>query len=402
MRTLLETVGIPAPRVRELVAHLGIDKSTASRVVRGLRATDPVTSLREFPSGEGLRSVVAACQQHGVTDADARRAKLCIAALESQIRSLPGGRAGLATVLVGATPNRSGDRTIASSVSRERAARRAAFNSQCYLQGIWVEAAVHGWFLHPGTAPGRAHQAMMNATVGLRRLRTGPPITVGGVYGSPLNETAPTRICLDGRPIGDDPTSALLREFCDGPVDRLRAEKNDRAYILWMDSRDPPLDTPATIALGMKYLDFIETHKSDRFHFAATTYTIRRPTRLLVIEVLVHADLVGLGGPSLHITLLPQSLPDPIGGPPRNRREILDTNAAFVPMGRGFSRPGTPHSDTYLPMLQHAMRELGWDPRDFERHRLEIEYPLAFVGTQVWFELQESPPSAGGTTSRIS
>jgi hypothetical protein len=243
---------------------------------------------------------------------------------------------------------------------------------------------------------------MMNATVGLRRLRTGPPITVGGVYGSPLNETAPTRICLDGRPIGDDPTSALLREFCDGPVDRLRAEKNDRAYILWMDSSDPPLDTPATIALGMKYLDFIETHKSDRFHFAATTYTIRRPTRLLVIEVLVHADLVGLGGPSLHITLLPQSLPDPIGGPPRNRREILDTNAAFVPMGRGFSRPGTPHSDTYLPMLQHAMRELGWDPRDFERHRLEIEYPLAFVGTQVWFELQESPPSAGGTTSRIS
>ena len=398
MRTLLESVGIPAPRVRELVAQLGIDKSTASRVVRGLRATDPVTVLREFPSGEGLHAVVASCQQRGATDADVRRAELRIAALESQIRSLPGGRAGLATVLVGAA-NRPCDRTVARDASRERAARRAAFNAQCYLQGIWVEAAVHGYFLHPGSSTDRAHQAMISATVGLRRMRPGPPITVGGVYGSPLTEGVPMRVRLDGSPIGDDPTSALLREFCDGPLDRLRAERKDRAYILWMDKSDPPLDKPATIALGMKYLDFCNTHKADRFHFTATNYTIRRPTRLLVIDVLVHADLVGLGGPSLYITLDPQSLPDPIGGPPRNRRELLDTSAAFVPMGRGFSRPGTPRSDTYLPMLQHAMRELGWDPRDFERHRLEIEYPLAFVGTQVWFELQESPPSAGGTAS---
>jgi len=33
------------------------------------------------------------------------------------------------------------------------------------------------------------------------------------------------------------------------------------------------------------------------------------------------------------------------------------------------------------------MKRLGWDPDGFVRYRLEIEYPLAFVGMQVWFEL---------------
>jgi|GEM_PF-4495195 len=57
-------------------------------------------------------------------------------------------------------------------------------------------------------------------------------------------------------------------------------------------------------------------------------------------------------------------------------------------MGRGFAEAGTPRADVHLGVMRHAMGELRQDPGDYNRYRLEIEYPLMFVRMQVWFELE--------------
>jgi hypothetical protein len=401
-RALLNSLGIADPRVRILTGLLRLDKSTASRLGRGLRAADGATTLREFPASEGLAAVVAACARRGAPSVLQEAATNSIQALEEAVRALPGGRSGLATALAGAAgaptePGAASGTVRRSRRGAERTARRAAVNAACFLQGIRVDASVHGLILAPGSKPETLHQGMIHSLVGMRRLRPGPPITVAGVYGSPLTTEAPTRLCLSGRPIGEDPREVLMREFCDGPVDRLRVEKRDRSYLLWLDREDPPLDQPATVTYGMKYVDFVERVKSERFHHTCTAYTLRRPTYLFVVEVMVAPGLLAPGGPRLRITMDPQRTPDPIGGPPADGREELEQNSAFVPLGRGFDEQGGAAAEPYVPIMRHAMEELGWNPSEFERYQLIIEYPLAFLGMQVWFGLADGPVVVNAT-----
>lgn len=76
-------------------------------------------------------------------------------AFEDSVRTFPGGRSGLMTALAESVPlGRDGGEKPAR-ISEERAARRAAFNAATYLQGIWVEGAVFGMFIGPGSQPGK-------------------------------------------------------------------------------------------------------------------------------------------------------------------------------------------------------------------------------------------------------
>jgi hypothetical protein len=163
-------------------------------------------------------------------------------------------------------------------------------------------------------------------------------------------------------------------------------EARDRSYLLWLDKKDPPLDTPVSLAYGMHYPDFIDRVKSDRYHFACTNYTMRRPTKLFVLEVLVWPGAFA-SGPSVHFNMDVQRNPDPIKGPPADGREQLEQSSQFVYMGKGFARKGSSRADGYVPMFRRSMELLGWNPEGFDRYRLEIEYPLQFVGMQSWFEL---------------
>jgi hypothetical protein len=398
--------GIDPPRVKQLVEVLGLDKSTASRVLRGIRADTPGEAMRELPAAEGLLLFLRACAVAGA-DADViEQGRRAVQAVDGLIQRFPGGRSGLLTALAEAVPSKverkPGARTRAKA---ERSARRAGFTSACYVQGLLVEAAVHGLILGPGSSPGIFDQVLLQSVVGIKRLRSGPPVTLGGFYGSPLTPGAPTRLTLAGEPIMDDARCVLLPQFCDGTFDRIHAERRDRAFLLWLDRDDPPLDKPATLTYAVRYPDFLSGHKSASFHYACTNFTVRRPTRLFVLELMVHQSAFNGRPPDLRFNSDPQRVPDPINGPPRDGRECLELTSAFVPMGRGFDTPstsntsgttgptgptGTGASESHLDVMRHAMSTLGYNPLDYHRYRLEIEYPLMFVGMQVWFELDSA------------
>lgn len=385
---LLKEVNIPEPRMRELTQVLGLDKSTASRIARGLLADGPAAAMKEFPAAGGLLLFVDSCEKRQASNELLLSARAAIERVEECVRSFPGGRSGLATALAAPPDDHAPTRRVRhAQASAERAARRAAFNAACYLQGIWVEAAVHGMFIGPSTNPQMHDQALLHAVVGMKRLRPGPPITIGGFYGSPLTAGAPTRLTLDGSPIQDDASVVLMRKFCDGPVDRLHSERRDRAMLLWLDREDPPLDRPATLVYGVKYPEFLTAAKTAKFHYACTNFTVRRPTKLFVLELMVWEGAFDGQGPILRLSTDPQRVPDPINGPPADERECLEHTSAFLPMGRGFSSPGTARADAFSPIFVDAMKQLQWNPEEFRRYRLEIEYPLNFVGMQVWFTL---------------
>ncbi|MCX5691443.1 MAG: helix-turn-helix domain-containing protein [Planctomycetota bacterium] len=388
---LLNALDIHEPRMSDLRQFLGLDKSTASRIARGLLADGPAAALKEFPAATGLRLFVDSCEQRKAPQKLLKAARAAIDRVEQCVHKFPGGRSGLATALAATASDRTPTRRLLhAKASAERSARRAAFNAASYLQGLWVEAAVHGMFIGPSGTHRKHDQALLHAAVGMKRLRPGPPITIGGFYGSPLTAGAPTRLTLAGAPIEDDASVVLMPAFCDGPVDRLHAEQRDRAFLLWLDREDPPLDRPATLVYGVKYPEFIDGVKNLKFHYTCTNFTVRRPTKLFVLELMVCEGAFKGHDPMLRLSTDPQRVPDPINGPPADDRECLEHTSAFIPMGRGFTSPGTARADAFVPIFADAMKRLKWNPAEFRRYRLEIEYPLNFIGMQVWFKLPDA------------
>lgn len=392
LRQLAAGIGTGSGRVRELTAVLGIDKSTASRLARGLRAEDVAGAVREMPAIEGLGRFIEACAAGGADRGAVERALGALERFEGAVREIPGGRAGLVTALAGPgdveKSERASPEASRARARAERAARRAAFDAARFLQGITVDESVYGLFIGPGSRPDRLHQAVLNAALGIRRLRPGPPITVGGLLGSPLQEGAPTRVSLGGAALGNDAREAMLTEFCVGAEGRLRVDRQGRAYRMWVGEDDPPIDEPMSVVYGMRMPDFIERVKSERYRWACINYQVRRPTRRLTLEVFVHAP--GLSPPRLVMSMEPGRTPDPIGGPPADGRELLEQTSRLVPMGRGLERRGSASSDAHLPMFRRALELLGWDASTLERYRLEVEYPISFVEMQVWMELADA------------
>jgi hypothetical protein len=364
-----------------------------------MRAEGGATAAVELPSPEGLGLFVAACADRGVPAALVAEARAAIDELEAAMRSFPGGRSSLLAALTPAGGRGAAGRATLQPTERrkaeraERTARRAAFAAASFLHGLETETAFFFLLLAPGTRPGRLDQAMVSGSLGTRRLRAGPPITIGAVHGSKLNDGPPKRVTLAGDPITDDPTIALLPEFCAGVGRHVQVEERGSMYRLWLREDDPPIDRPVDLVYGVRNLNFIARRATRELRWACTNYTVCRPTRRLVVEVHLPDDVFGGRPPLLRMSTEPFGELDPVGGPPSDRRDSLDSAVEFRSI-----LPGTAARSDDDPLestLRRSFDLLRWDRTRFRRHRLEIEYPTMFVGMQLWYPLEGD----GGGTS---
>jgi len=88
------------------------------------------------------------------------------------------------------------------------------------------------------------------------------------------------------------------------------------------------------------------------------------------------------------VETVPADRPE-ILGPDRSRRGFVEHGAGFIPMGRGFAMRGKPGEDFVVPMAMRAFEVLGWNPDEFQRFRMVVEYPLPFVRHEVWLRMPE-------------
>lgn len=393
---LLASVGIDRPSMSELRERLGFDKSVASRLARAIRSNDPGAAVRDLPGTETLERLVSGCERLGAKPSRATAARAAIARLDAAISAFPGDRISLAAAVANSMADSiaasGSDRAPAAPVSpaRMKAARRGAYDAFLFAQGIRCETQACITIHAPGRTPGRADQAMVMATTGLRRLRPGNPFAVLSLQGHPDPERIYRRTTLDGVPVVDDPGVALLREFCSPSASRLRLEGRGRFHSLVLDPEVPPLDEPMDLAYGLINTDFMGCRATPDDRWTLTTYTVSRPTRLLLREVLLHRATFGGCVPEaiFSIETVPQARPE-VEGPDRTHRGVVDHGADFVAMGAGFARHGKPDHDFAVPMALRAFELLGHDPADFDRFRMVIEYPLPLVRGEAWLRLPD-------------
>jgi hypothetical protein len=141
---------------------------------------------------------------------------------------------------------------------------------------------------------------------------------------------------------------------------------------------------------------------------------VSRPTRELIVDILVPSGLLGDDAPLLRWNIDPFPKLDPIAGPPRDGRDTLPTavtgrrGAAPDPISNPISTPRPdlmpdPHPDQHSDrqsdqpaerdrtpdILERGLELLGWDRSQFVHHRLAMDVPPLLVGLQIRFPLAE-------------
>lgn len=396
---MLASLGLERPRMSELRERLALDKSVASRMARAIRAADAGAALRELPGTDMLERFVARAEGIGADSAAVADARAAVRALDEAIAAFPGDRASLASAVAagGAAADPAAARDPVASPARLRAARRGAYDALLFAQGISCETTSCITILGPGRTPGMLDQAMVMATTGLRRLRRGNPYAVLSLQGNPGSNQGYARTALGGMPLLDDPSVALLPEFCSPSASELRLERRGKFHSLVLDATVPPLEEPMDLAYGVVNVDFDAARATEASRWTMTQYTVSRACRLHVREVLLHRDTFPGCSPEAVFTAetVPAVSPD-LSGPDRSGRGFVEHGTGFVPMGSGFVMRGKAGEDFVVPMGMRAFEVLGWNPDEFQRFRMVVEYPLPFVRHEVWLRMPEEGEGRDG------
>jgi len=399
-RALLERAVGPACareglRPAELIRGLGLDKSLAGRVVKAVRAADPLEALHALPTPQGLALVLTGAQarlaQGGLSEGDPGRALLAAAgrareAFAALLAEFPGGRGDLEAALTGWLPEA---RDVA-----EREARRDVFRGMSVIAGVRSAAFYTGYFLAPSAADGRVDTAWVLRHERLRRLSVGSPFVFGGYMARPAEggERA-RRESLDGHALAREPARLLLPELCSAPLHSLDVLEGPHRVALRLGKDEPRVNEPITLTLGAATVDHHPLFAGDEASHVWFTTGVRAPTERLVIDLYVH-DAVGVGvvplatrGSDYVTELRPESHPRelaPDAFSPRLTFSALGSaaqpDAAEAAYGAGAAL-GAPE----LAAAVAARR--GWDLARFRLYRLVEDYPLPTDQTTCWVEL---------------
>jgi hypothetical protein len=389
LRSMLGTIDIEQPRMSDLRERFGFDKSVASRLARAIRSKDTAAAVRELPGSAMLERLVVRGAELGADPADVSAARKAIAELDAAIAAFPGDRTALVTALAGSASGSASRSTLSVSRTKLRAARRGGYNALLFAQGICSESQTCITILAPGSQPGRADQAMVMATGGLRRMRPGNPYSILSLLGRPDATEGYDRTTLDGKPVRDDPSIALIPGFCSPAAARLRLERSGRLHSLVLDAEVPPLDEPMDLAYGLVNPNFESCRAGSGNRWSLTSYTVARPTRILLREVLLHRATFGGCVPRCVFSIEAVAANADFIGPDPSGRGVIEHGEDLVAMGAGYARRGRDGEDFAVPLALQAMQLLRYDPADFDRFRLVVEYPLPLVRGDMWLRLPD-------------
>lgn len=360
-----------------LSARLGIDKVLASRLLKAVRVTDPISVVHRMPGPEPLRRVLGALEGIGVSAGLLADARAAVDRFDHLIRHELGDRGSLDAIVSAWVPE----------ARREFELRRkqAAYRAISQLRGAETGVILATVLVHPSKTDGRLDIVWINGLIGLRRLRPGAIVKLATRnMNRDRGERAPR--AMDGHAVGDL-SSLLLTDYCSSPLPQMKiAHAGDVThYVLDGDAFGP--------GSGVDIV-FAEVNREELNRFAAAPApgaggAVRRaymfaevsvPAAVLQFDVLVHKDVFPGGDPALRIH---DTSFEGIADFNNRARDIdqLDLLEFIEPLGVGPVRFRSTDVPRYADLLRSAAGTMGWDLREFRGHRCRIDHPV--YGSQV-------------------
>lgn len=355
-----------------LAKRLGVDKVLASRVLKAVRSTDPMSVVHRAPGPEPLRRIVRALAKRGVEADVIRSANAAIDEFERLIREDIGDRSSLDAILSAWAPE----------ARREFELRRkqAAFRAMSQLKGAEMGTLLATAMLAPSAQAERKLDVVwINGAFGLRRLRPGAGVKfatrrLSGKDGDRRPRT------LGGEPV-EGLDRLILEEFCSVPPPRLVAQKVGEVvhYTLGEDAFGPGSEVDLVFAeANLAELDMYRQAGSTRKRYAFAE--VSTPSRAMQFDCFVHEDALPQGEPTLKIYDTSFEGVADVNDPAREI-DRLDLLERIEPLGTGMSMVRSADASRYTELLRLACSSMGWDGSRFRGFRCRIEYPI--YGSQV-------------------
>lgn len=385
---LVEAVTGGIARPGRLTRELGIDKSLASRLVQALRQDEPLEFLHRSPAPVGLRILIRAAREQGVSAGLCDEAEATADAFQALIDSTPGGRGSI-------------DGWIAahSAAARERnehRAKQAIFTAMSYLIGCRCESLATTLVLRP-SADGAAVDGMeIHQRLGLRRLRPGAPVALFSLVLDPppaSDAPGPWLETLDGQR-SDEPAQYLLAGEGRAPAPGVEIVRRGSHTIFTLAESELSLDQPVDLSSAY-ILRRGWQRRASALQEESRSYLLNYPCRLLVRDVFIHEALWPGANPEINLRL-----PNPAGTDPQRyeghlaRINTLDMKLPIEQLGRGLERCAVRDLPQYDRQLAASFARIGWDPEQFRGFRTQVVYPVPMITMTWWFPLPAANPAS--------
>lgn len=392
LSAVLGQVGGTGIRPVALAKALRLDDSLAARVLRSVRASDPLSSLRELPAPQGLRLFLDAAAKHGADAVVRQAAAEAVARFDALLGELPLGRSSLNTAIDGWLPS--------GRARAEGAAKQAVFKATSQTMGFTVDTVCFATAIQPSAAGDMCDAFTFVAMDGIRRLREGSPILLFGhswrqdeppplpgrsALPAPVNET------LDGEREFTDARKLLLADVGDSATLPLRMIDRPNHTRIVLDSGAPALNVPVTAAVGYMSRNLYRRYRVDDRRTDVFMNACKVPIRVFVQDLFIHEDVFPSFVPNI-VARMDNLTPDPAT---RDEELLevdrLDLDVDLVRLGWGLDRVGVKEWAGYEPAVASVFERVGWDPSRFRVFRCYMRYPFPFVSLTTWFDLPGQP-----------
>lgn len=376
----LNLVGGSHARPSHIARRLDMDTTAVWRVVRAALASSPISCVHNLPGPGALNDFRRAVERHaavGVPDLT-----VAVALFEELLEEFPSGRRGLNAAIEGWLP-----------AARERGLRTAsqsAFRAYAQLIGCQIKGMAIASVLTPSRTPGLMDLIHVRLMHDIQRMRDGAEITLCGSHVLSMAPEAHSLAamqrlghsgpCLS---IGD----TLLDEFGSHPPVVTGTAEAGRTSMLTLPVGSPPVNRPATIALGYRMEGAWRSRqtKTIKNEWISTRYSI--PVRLSVSDLVVPRSMWRGGLPEVVVNLHGGAIANP-----DTDREVYELTRIPLGVSSGPAMTLLPDlsnldwvgAPAYAGAVRFAFEREGLDPADFVGFRVVMDHPVP-MSTLTWF-----------------
>ncbi len=366
---------------QQLAKALGIDKVLASRILKALRAPDPMSVVHRVPGPEPMRRLLKASSKLGVDPQDLINANSAVDRFETLIRSEIGDRSALEAILSAWVPE----------ARREFEMRRkqTAFRAMSQLKGAQADVYAEAAIFYPSPDNEHIDIVWIKAVIGLHRLR--PGVRVKFTSRRQIeDQTGRKTYTLAGEPV-DSISSATLAQYCSTPTPTLEAHHAGEAmhYLL----QDLDFGASSSVDLVTCEVNRAEIPRyipDSKNRKAWASSDINIPSKRMQFDVLVHQDLYNRSFPELKIYDTTINGQADINDPSRDMDQ-LDLLESIENLGTGTTRFGSSLVPKYRKMIEEVCATLSFDPSLLRGYRCTADYPIHGSQTAMVFSTQQRP-----------
>ena len=364
---------------QQLAKELGIDKVLASRILKALRAPDPMSVVHRVPGPEPMRRLLKATSKLGVNPEDLSNANSAVDRFESLIRSEIGDRSALDAILSAWVPE----------ARREFEMRRkqAAFRAMSQLKGAQADVYAEAVIFYPSPDNEHIDIVWIKAVIGLHRLRPGVVVKFTS-HRQIEDQSGRKTYTLAGDPV-DSVSSATLENYCSKPTPSL--DVHHAGELMHYTLQENCFGASSSIDLVTCEVNRSEMPRyipDERNRKAWASSDINIPSKRMQFDVLVHKDLYNRSFPELRIYDTTINGQADINDPARDVDQ-LDLLESIESLGEGLNRFGSSLVPNYRKMIEEVCTKLSFDASTLRGYRCVADYPIYGSQTAMIFATQD-------------